>query len=130
MFAQKADSRAPTAAILFQLAVTNIMLLTQSFESVLDVIQVGLLFCSFFTVLGVIKLRITHPELPRPYRAWGYPVTPVVFLLVTGFMMYYLLTERPLQSLLSLLIMCSGLLIYAALRKRPDQGAVVAAGRE
>ena len=45
---------------------------------------VRLLFCSFFTVLGVIKLRITRPDLPRPYRAWGYPVTPVVFLLVTG----------------------------------------------
>ena len=76
------------------------MLFTRSFEAVLDFIQFALLFCSFFTVLGVIKLRITHPDLPRPYRAWGYPVTPVVFLLVTGFMMYYLLTERPLQSLL------------------------------
>ena len=74
------------------------MLFTRSFEAVLDFIQFALLFCSFFTVLGVIKLRITHPDLPRPYRAWGYPVTPVVFLLVTGFMMYYLLTERPLQS--------------------------------
>jgi APA family basic amino acid/polyamine antiporter len=106
------------------------MLFTRSFEAVLDFIQFALLFCSFFTVLGVIKLRITHPDLPRPYRAWGYPVTPLVFLLVTGFMMYYLLTERPLQSLLSLLILCSGLLVYAALRKRPDQAPVVAAGRE
>ncbi len=60
------------------------MLFTRSFEAVLDFIQFGLLFCSFFTVLGVIKLRITRPDLPRPYRAWGYPVTPVVFLLVTG----------------------------------------------
>jgi APA family basic amino acid/polyamine antiporter len=50
----------------------------------------------------------------------------VVFLLVTGFMMYYLLTERPLQSLLSLLILLSGLLIYAVFRKRADQIAVAA----
>ena len=89
----------PAYAILFQLAVASLMLLTRSFEAVLDFIQFSLLFCSFFTVLGVIKLRITRPDLPRPYRAWGYPVTPLVFLLVTGFMMYYLLTERPLQSL-------------------------------
>jgi len=129
-FARRSTGGAPAYAILFQLTVASLMLFTRSFEAVLDFIQFALLFCSFFTVLGVIKLRITHPDLPRPYRAWGYPVTPVVFLLVTGFMMYYLLTERPLQSLLSLLIMCSGLLIYAALRKRPDQGAVVAAGRE
>ena len=75
---------------------------------------------------SVLVQRITHPDLPRPYRAWGYPVTPVIFLLVTGFMMYYLLTERPLQSLLGLLIMLSGLLIYAVFRKRADQVAVAA----
>ena len=72
-------------------------------------------------MLGVIKLRITQPDLQRPYRAWGYPVTPIVFLLVTGFMMYYLLVERPLQSSLGILIMISGLLIYAVFRKRPGR---------
>jgi APA family basic amino acid/polyamine antiporter len=100
--------------------VASLMLFTRSFEAVLDFIQFSLLFCSFFTVLGVIKLRITRPDLPRPYRAWGYPLTPLVFLLVTAFMMYYLLIDRPLQSLLGVLIMISGLLIYAVFRKRAD----------
>jgi APA family basic amino acid/polyamine antiporter len=54
----------------------------------------------------------------------------VVFLLVTGFMMYYLLTERPLQSALSILIMISGLLIYAVFRKRADRPATAMSGRE
>jgi APA family basic amino acid/polyamine antiporter len=131
VFARKSSNGAPAYAILFQLAVANLMLFTRSFEAVLDFIQFALLFCSFFTVLGVIKLRITQPELPRPYRAWGYPVTPVVFLLVTAFMMYYLLTERPLQSLLGALMMISGLLIYAIFRKRVDPGpATLSAGRE
>src|SRR6195952_2728321 len=124
VFSVRSTRGAPAYAILFQLAIANLMLFTRSFEAVLDFIQFGLLFCSFFTVLGVIKLRITHPDLPRPYRAWGYPATPVVFLLVTGFMMYYLLTERPVQSLLGILIMVSGLLIYAAFRKRTDVGSV------
>jgi APA family basic amino acid/polyamine antiporter len=106
--------------------VANLLLFTRSFEAVLDFIQFSLLFCSFFTVLGVIKLRITRPELPRPYRAWGYPVTPLVFLLVTAFMMYYLLTKRPLQSFLGTLIMISGLLIYAIFHKRTDPGAAAA----
>jgi len=47
----------------------------------------------------------------------------VVFLLVTAFMMYYLLTERPLQSFLGTLIMISGLLIYAIFHERTDPGA-------
>src|ERR1700743_2429853 len=95
VFARKSTQGAPAYAILFQLTVATLMLFTRSFEAVLDFIQFSLLFCSFFTVAGVIKLRITRPDLPRPYRAWGYPVTPVVFLLVTGFMMYYILIYRP-----------------------------------
>jgi APA family basic amino acid/polyamine antiporter len=130
-FATRSASGAPAYAILFQLTVASLLLFTRSFEAVLDFIQFALLFCSFFTVLGVIKLRIMRPDLPRPYRAWGYPVTPVVFLLVTGFMMYYLLTERPLQSALGVLIMITGLVIYAVFRRRAGDGPVAAtAGRE
>lgn len=124
IFARRSASGAPVYAILFQLVAANLLLFTRSFEAVLDFIQFALLFCSFFTVLGVIKLRITRPDLPRPYRAWGYPVTSVVFLIVTGFMMYYLLTERPLQSFLGMLIMMSGLLIYAIFHKRAEPGTV------
>jgi APA family basic amino acid/polyamine antiporter len=125
-FARKSGSGAPVYAILFQLVVATLMMLTRSFEAVLDFIQFSLLFCSFFTVLGVVKLRITNPDLPRPYRTWGYPITPLVFLLVTGFMMYYLLTERPLQALLGMVIMISGLLIYAIFHKRADPGTATA----
>ena len=123
IFSRRSIDGAPVYAILFQLAVATLMLFTRSFEAVLDFVQFALLFCSFFTVLGVIKLRITQPNLPRPYRAFGYPVTPVVFLLVTLFMMYYLAVDRPLQSFLGILIMASGLLIYAIFRKRDDAGS-------
>lgn len=132
VFARKSRQGAPAYAILFQLTVATLMLFTRSFEAVLDFIQFSLLFCSFFTVLGVIKLRITRPDLPRPYRAWGYPVTPVIFLLVTLFMMYYLAVDRPLQSFFGALIMISGLLIYVVFRKKDAAGSAVAssAGRK
>jgi APA family basic amino acid/polyamine antiporter len=64
-------------------------------------------------VLGVIKMRITHPNIPRPYRARGYPVTPVVFLTVMLWMMYYLVLNRPVQSLAGFAMMLSGVAIYA-----------------
>src|SRR4029453_11558234 len=99
IFAQKSKYGVPSFAIGFQLVVVSLLLLTQSFEAVLEFIQFSLTFCSFFTVLGVIKLRYTHPKQPRPYRAWGYPVTPLIFLSVTGFMMYYLVISRPVRSL-------------------------------
>jgi APA family basic amino acid/polyamine antiporter len=122
MFARRSASGVPTTAIVFQLLVATLMLLTQSFEAVLDFIQFSLLSCSFLAVLGVIKLRITRPDLPRPYRAWGYPVTPVVFLAVTAFMMYYLVTQRPVQSFIGVLMMASGLAVYYLSRPRIAPG--------
>jgi APA family basic amino acid/polyamine antiporter len=117
LFSRKSKQGVPAFAILFQLAVSNLLLLTQSFEAVLDFIQFSLTFCSFFVVLGVIKMRITHPHLPRPYRAWGYPVTPLVFLAVTGFIMYFLVVSSPLQSLAGFATMCAGLIIYYTSRR-------------
>ena len=113
-FSRKSTRGVPARAIVFQLLVASLLLWTQSFEAVLDFIQFSLALCSFFAVLGVIKLRITHPNLPRPYRAWGYPVTPVVYLAVMLFMMYYLVVNRPVQSLAGLGMMVAGLAIYGA----------------
>jgi APA family basic amino acid/polyamine antiporter len=112
VFSRRSKQGVPAVAIIFQLLVSNLLLLTQSFEAVLDFIQFSLTFCSFFTVLGLIKMRITHPNLARPYRAWGYPVTPLIFLSVTLFMMYYLVVNRPLQSLAGVAMMFIGLVIY------------------
>jgi len=113
VFAQKSKNGVPAVAIIFQLCVTTLLMATRSFESVLDYIQFSLTFCSFLAVLGVIVLRIREPGLKRPYRMWGYPFTPLVFLAVTTFMMYYLVIERPWQSLASIVTMLVGLLVYA-----------------
>jgi APA family basic amino acid/polyamine antiporter len=106
----------PTTAILLQIAIVTLLMMTQSFEAVLDIIQFSLTLCSFLAVLGVIVLRWTAPSLSRPYRTWGYPVTPFVFLAVTAFMMYHLIIERTAQSLTGLGIMLAGLSIYALSR--------------
>lgn len=116
-FARRTKAGVPATAILFQLAVVTLLLFTQSFEAVIEYIQFSLTVCTFLAVLGVIVLRWTQPELERPYRVWGYPLTPVLFLFVTGFMMYYLLTQRPVQSLASVLTMLAGLAVFAVSRR-------------
>jgi APA family basic amino acid/polyamine antiporter len=112
-FSRRSDKGVPANAIIFQLLISTLLLASQSFEAVLDFVQFSLTFCSFFTVLGVVKMRITHPNMPRPYRAWGYPVTPIVFLSVMLWMMYYLVVNRPVQSLAGFAMMLSGVAIYA-----------------
>jgi APA family basic amino acid/polyamine antiporter len=113
IFARRTRSGVPAAAILFQLAVVTLLLFTQSFESIVEFIQFSLTISSFLTVLGVIVLRFTQPALPRPYKVWGYPITPLLFLAVSGFMMINLMLERPRQSLAGVGIMLSGLVVYA-----------------
>ena len=112
LFARTTQAGVPRAAILFQLTVSSVLLLTQTFEAVLDFIQFTLTACTFLTVLGLIVLRRKQPQLPRPYLVWGYPITPVIFLIVTAFMTYYLITQRPMQSFTGLLMMLAGFLVY------------------
>jgi len=112
LFARTTQAGVPRVAILFQLMVSSVLLLTQTFEAVLDLIQFTLTACTFLTVLGLIVLRRKQPQLPRPYLVWGYPITPVIFLMVTAFMTYYLITQRPMQSLTGLLMMLAGFLVY------------------
>ena len=116
-FARYSRGGVPATAILLQILVVTLLLLTQSFEAVLDFIQFSLTLCSFLAVAGVIVLRVTRPDLPRPYKVWAFPLTPLVFLGVTGFMMTYLLFEKPWQSLASLGLMAAGLVLFALSNK-------------
>jgi APA family basic amino acid/polyamine antiporter len=82
-----------------------------------------LLFCSLLTVLGVIVLRQTRPELPRPYKVWAYPLPPLIFSAITVWMIIYLLRSHPIESLAGLATMFAGLILYVLTGKRPSQSA-------
>ena len=113
----------PTNAIVLQLLIVNLLLLTRSFESVVQYTQFSLLLCSLFTVLGVIVLRITRPELARPYRVWVYPLPPIIFATITIWMMFYLLRWKTTESLAGLATALVGLLLYFCALKRPGRSS-------
>jgi basic amino acid/polyamine antiporter, APA family len=94
------------------LFIVNLLLLTRSFESVVQYTQFSLLLCSLFTVVGVIVLRKTRPEIARPYRVWGYPLPPIIFAVITLWMMTYLLLSKTTESLAGLATALVGLLLY------------------
>lgn len=64
------------------------------------------------TVAAVFVLRRTRPDLPRPYRTWGYPFTPVVFLLASISVLGYLLAASPRETLLDFAIILGGIPVY------------------
>ena len=120
--ARKSAEGIPVRAMLVQFAIVNVLLLTSTFDRVLTYVQFALQVCSFFTVLGVIVLRRTQPGLARPYRTWGYPVTPLVFLAVSAWMLVNIWRSNPWESLWGLATMALGLAIYF-LAPRPGAAA-------
>jgi APA family basic amino acid/polyamine antiporter len=110
----------PINAILLQLLFVNLLLLTESFQDVVRYTQFSLLLCSLLAVLGVIVLRFTRPEIKRPYRVWLYPIPPVVFSVITIWMMFYLLRSHTAESVAGLATALLGLLLYFCAQKRRD----------
>jgi len=123
MLGRKNPHGIPTNAIVLQLLIVNLLLLTRSFESVVQYTQFSLLLCSLFTVVGVMVLRATRPKLARPYRVWAYPLPPIIFAIITVWMMFYLLLSKTIESLAGLATALVGVLLYFCARKRPQRSA-------
>jgi len=106
----------PHIAMLLQALIITALILTGGFEAVLVYTQFSLLLSSFLAVLGLIVLRVRQPDLPRPYRVWAYPITPLIFLVITLGMMIYTVQERTVESVLGLATALAGLVIYYFVR--------------
>jgi APA family basic amino acid/polyamine antiporter len=110
--ARRNRAGAPAVAILLQLGIVLFLLATSTFEAVLTYLGFTLTLSTAFTVAGVIVLRRREPALPRPYRTWGYPFTPLLFLAVNGWMLVYVLMNKPVESLSGLVTVVAGLGVY------------------
>ncbi len=106
----------PVTAIWFQSVLTLVFIITSSFESILVFSGMLLALNSFAAVLGLFVLRWRQPDLDRPYRVFAYPLTPLVFLTLTGFTLLYVGISRPVEVLFALAITLSGLVFYAITR--------------
>jgi amino acid transporter len=80
------------------------------------VISAALIFY-VLTVAGVFRLRITRPEVPRPYRTFGYPWVPGFYILLASIILVILFVYRPSTTWPGLLIVLLGIPIYLMIRK-------------
>ncbi len=108
----------PARAILVQSSLAIIFILTSSFESVLVFSGFILALNSLVTVLGVFVLRLRQPDLPRPYRTFGYPLTPLIYLGLTAWTLMFVVINRTQESLMGLGVIAVGLIVYALFPKQ------------
>lgn len=112
MLARKNSQGIPYLAILLQLFIVTVLILTSSFKAVLIYLGFTLTLSSFITVLGVFVYRFRYPEAPRPYQTWGYPFTPLIFLGISLWMLVYLMMDKPVESLTGMATLLVGLIVY------------------
>jgi APA family basic amino acid/polyamine antiporter len=113
----KSQRGLPVNAFVFQTLVTLAFIYTSTFDQVMLYASILLIANSTLAVAGVYVLRINEPNLPRPYRTWGYPVTPAVFLAVNIWTLMYVLRTRTFESFVGLVILGVGLALYAAVQR-------------
>ncbi len=118
----------PYLAISFQAIVALAFIISASFESILVFAGFTLGLNTFFAVLGVFLLRLRQPDLPRPYRIPLFPLPPLIFLGFTGWTLFYILLDRPVEGLMGLAIVGSGALFYWLTRWHGSRKSAVPPG--
>jgi APA family basic amino acid/polyamine antiporter len=108
----------PVPAIALQTGLAAVMMLTASFDKLLKYVSVTLALFAGATVLGVLVLRFREPSLPRPYRTWGYPFTPILFVALEIWMIVFTVWDTPLTAAFSAGTIVAGLIVYAVVRPR------------
>jgi APA family basic amino acid/polyamine antiporter len=108
----------PRNAILAQGGLILVLLLTNSFEAVMLYAGFTLNLMSLLTVLGMMRLRRTAAHQVRPYHAWGYPLTPLVYVALSLWTLGTLLVQRPGASLAGLGTVVVGVGIWMAGSRR------------
>lgn len=112
LLARKNSSGVPYFAILLQLFIVTVLIMTSSFETVITYLGFTLTLSSFITVLGVFIYRLRYPEAPRPYKTWGYPLTPIIFLAISLWMLVFIFIGKPVESLTGIGTVLIGLIVY------------------
>jgi basic amino acid/polyamine antiporter, APA family len=106
--AQTASNGSPIRAFAVQAGIAILMVLTSTFETILVYAGFLLTIFNLLAVVGVIILRWKKPDVPRPYKAWGYPATPVIFALIGCWMTVFVVMQRPKESALVVLTFALG----------------------
>jgi APA family basic amino acid/polyamine antiporter len=94
-----------------------VLTLTGSYTQLFTYVTFGGVLFHVGAGLALFRLRATRPDEPRPYRAWGWPLVPALFVLGMALLTLNTLQSAPRESLLGLLAIAAGLPAYAAWRR-------------
>lgn len=116
--ARTSPKGAPVAALWIQCLIVVLLIVTGRIDQIQQYAGFTLALFSSLAVASVIVLRRKCPDLKRPFRVWGYPFTPLLYLAMSTWMMIWAFGGRPLESSLSLGTVLLGGGLYFLLRRK------------
>jgi len=108
----------PHVAVIAITVWSSLLALSGSYEQLFTYVVFTSVLFSLFGGLALFRIRRTQPSVHRPYRVWGYPVVPGLFVLGSFFVVINTLRERPFESLAGLGLLALGLPVYWYWKKK------------
>jgi basic amino acid/polyamine antiporter, APA family len=102
----------PALAVILQAAIVLLLVASATFEQLINYVQALLTISSLMVVIGLVVLRLRRPHLHRPYRAWGYPLTPIIFGSLSLYVLWFQIQQKTVEFLYGLGTLGLGVLIY------------------
>jgi len=106
------EHRTPSASILLLGAWSSLLVLSGHYSELYTLVIFPSWILYGMTAAAVIVLRRRRPDLERPYRVWGYPWTPILFVAVTLALIYSTLLQSPRESGIGLVLIVVGFPFY------------------
>ena len=113
----------PSGALIFLGCVAVLLALSGTFEELYSLFVFAVWIFFALTAIALLRLRWKEPSLVRPYRVWGYPFTPLIFLVAAIALTVNLWTVRPVRSSIGLMVILAGVPFYYRWRKGQLTGA-------
>ena len=118
-----ADYRTPSAAIVIQACVSiALVLLLETFPKALDFTVFGIILATSADTIALFALRVRQPERVRPYRTWGYPWVPALYLVVNLAIGVAIVVGSPRESLIAMALLALGTGVYLGFARKPRKG--------
>jgi basic amino acid/polyamine antiporter, APA family len=116
-------NKVPINGVIFQGVWASILALSGSFDTLTDYVIFGSWIFYGLVTSSIFVFRRKYPNAERPYRAWGYPLVPVIFLLVTGWLLINTIVTSPESSLVGIGLIILGLPVYLYLNNKATNGS-------
>jgi APA family basic amino acid/polyamine antiporter len=114
--------KTPAVSLMVQMVWACLLCVSGSYGQLLDYIIFAVLVFYILTIIGLFVLRRTRPEAPRPYRAVGYPILPIVYIVMALFIDVVLLRYKPQFTWPGLIVVLLGIPVYYAWSRRSRHG--------